>query len=139
MRRRSVDSVIKEMKHLIGDYDAISLDIVDGTFTYDMRYLRDFCRRMLDENIKIKWRCTARYDNITEELLDLFKQTNCAGLYFGLESGSERMLKRINKKITIDGIIRANDLVHQSGIKSITSVLLGLPDEEEIDIEEIPF
>lgn len=135
VRRRSVEKVKNEIKDLMDEYDAKSVDIVDGTFTYDLAYLREFCHSLINEDINIKWRCTARYDNINKEMLNLLKKAHCAGLYFGLESGSERMLKNINKKITINDIIKASELVRESGIKSITSVLLGLPNEDRTDIE----
>jgi radical SAM superfamily enzyme YgiQ (UPF0313 family) len=63
------------------------------------------------------------------------KKANCAGLYFGLESGSERILKSINKRITIQDIVRASELVSKSGILSVTAIMLGLPQEEKQDIE----
>lgn len=135
VRRRSIENVIKEIKHLNATYDVGFIDFVDATFTYDTAFLSEFCQTLIKEKINIKWRCTARYDNINEEVLDLMKKSNCVALYFGLESGSERILKSINKKTTIKRIIRVSELVYQSGIGSITSVLLGLPQEEKQDIE----
>lgn len=135
VRRRSIENVIEEIKYLISTYDIDFIDFVDGTFTYNINYLHKFCYRIIEEKINVKWRCTARYDNINEEVLDLMKKANCAGLYFGLESGSERILKSINKKITIADIVKASELVSKSGILSVTAVMLGLPQEEKQDIE----
>jgi radical SAM superfamily enzyme YgiQ (UPF0313 family) len=135
VRRRSIASVMKEIKHLIDTYDIDFIDFVDGTFTFDTSYLHTFCQNMIQEKIKVKWRCTARYDNMNEEVLDLMKQANCAGLYFGLESGSERILKFINKRITVEDIVRASELVSKSGILSVTAIILGLPQEERNDMQ----
>ena len=85
--------------------------------------------------MSIKWRCTARYDNLDEDLLRLMKRANCSGLYFGLESGSDRILKAINKNTTVKQIIRVSEMVYDSGIPSGTSVLMGLPDETKEDME----
>jgi radical SAM superfamily enzyme YgiQ (UPF0313 family) len=136
VRRRSVPNVIEELKLLKDTYKISCVDIVDGTFTFDRKYLRTFCNTMIDHKLNIKWRCTARYDNLDEDLLQLMKQANCSGLYFGLESGSNRILKSIDKKITAEKIIKVSELVHNSGIPSATSILLGLPDESKEDIEE---
>ncbi|MCJ7744505.1 MAG: radical SAM protein, partial [Dehalococcoidales bacterium] len=87
-------------------------------------------------NLNIKWRCTARYDNLDEDLLKLMKRANCSGMYFGLESGSDRVLKAINKKITVEEIIRVSEMVYSIGIFSATAILLGLPVETKEDIEE---
>jgi len=64
------------------------------------------------------------------------KQANCSGLYFGLESGSERVLKSIDKKITVKDIMNVSEMVYSSGIPSVTSIVLGLPGETKEDIEE---
>jgi anaerobic magnesium-protoporphyrin IX monomethyl ester cyclase len=136
VRRRSVAKVIEEMKLLKDNYKIDYVDFADGTFTYDRRYLQSFCKAMIDQKLDVSWRCTARYDNLDEDLLELMKQANCAGLYFGLESGSDRVLKAIDKKITVEQIIKVSEMVHDSGIPAATSVLLGLPDETKEDMEE---
>jgi radical SAM superfamily enzyme YgiQ (UPF0313 family) len=64
------------------------------------------------------------------------KQANCCGLYFGLESGSNRVLQAINKNTTVSQITQVSEMVYDSGIPSITSVLLGIPDESKEDMEE---
>ncbi len=136
VRRRSVDSAIKELSLLADAYKINYVDIVDGTFTFDRNYLQAFCRAMIDRKLNIKWRCTARYDNLDKDLIQLMKQSNCHGLYFGLESGSDQVLKSIDKKITVEKIMEVSNLVHDSGILSAASVLLGLPDEGKEDIEK---
>jgi len=135
VRRRSVDSVIKELRFLEDTYKVNFVDFDDGTFTFDRKYLQTFCNTMINETLSIKWRCTARYDNLDEYLLQLMKRANCSGLYFGLESGSDRVLKAINKKTTVEQIIRVSEMVYESGIPSVTSVLLGLPEEGKEDME----
>ena len=117
-------------------YTIRSIDFTDGTFTYDRQYVADFCERLIGLDLGIMWRCTARYDNIDEELIKLMKRSNCAGLFFGLESGSERMQKAIDKNITIDQIISVNKMIHDNGIYTINSVILGFPNETDEDMQE---
>jgi len=134
VRRRSVANVMAELRLLKDTYKPNCIDITDGTFTYDREYLRTFCNIMIDHELKIKWRCTARYDNLDEGLLQLMKRANCSGLYFGLESGSDRLLKAVSKNLTVAKIREVSQMVHDSGIPSVTSVLLGLPDEGREDM-----
>jgi len=136
VRRRSVENVIEEIKYLLNTYDVDFIDFVDGTFTYDTNYVRKFCSTLIEQKMNVKWRCTARYNNLDKEILDVMKKANCAGLYLGLESGSERMLQAINKKITVEDIIRTSELIFESGIPSITAVMMGLPQENKKDIED---
>jgi radical SAM superfamily enzyme YgiQ (UPF0313 family) len=64
------------------------------------------------------------------------KKANCSGLYLGLESGSQKILNSIEKKTTVEDIIKTSEIIHQSGIMSVTAILLGLPQEEAQDIED---
>lgn len=134
VRRRSVSNVIEELRMLKETYDPVFVDFNDGTFTYDLKYLKEFCEGMIAEDLNVMWRCTARYDNVSEEMLKLMKKANCSGLYFGLESGSSRILDSVNKKTTPDQIRTASKMVQDSGIVSMASVLLGLPDEKSEDV-----
>ncbi len=136
VRRRSVNNVIEELKLLKDKYNIGFLAIVDGTFTFDRKYLKDFCNKLIDLRLDIKWGCTARYDNLDEDLLKLMKRSNCSGLYFGLESGSDRMLEAMDKKITVAKIIEVSNMVHSVGIPSFSSVILGLPFDTKEETEE---
>jgi len=136
VRRRSLKNVMEEIKQLNRNYDVKYVDIVDGTFTYDRRYLTEFCNAMIQEELDIKWRCSARYDNLDQEIIDLMKRSNCSGLYLGLESGSQKILNSIDKKTTVDDIIKTSEIIYQSGITSVTAILMGLPQEDAQDIED---
>lgn len=135
VRRRSLEKVIDELLMLKENYKVKMIDIVDGTFTYDRRYLLSFCDRFVKNEIHLPWRCTARYDNIDKEVLAGLKEAGCRGLYFGLESGSDRILKAMNKKTTLDMIIEKSEMVHDAEIQSAAAILLGTPDETREDME----
>ncbi|MFC1901215.1 B12-binding domain-containing radical SAM protein [Chloroflexota bacterium] len=136
IRRRSIDNLIEELKLLKDNYNINVVNFVDGTFTYDREYLQRFCNEVIDNNLNIEWGCTARYDNLDKEILRLMKRSGCYGLYLGLESGSNRMLKAMGKKETVEEITKASEIIYNSGITSITSILLGLPYEEKEDVEQ---
>ncbi len=137
VRRRSVESVLEELMFLKETYNKIDyVDFVDGTFTYDRRYLETFCRALIEHKLNISWRCFARYDTVDGDILKLMRKAGCSVLYFGLESGSDRVLLNVNKSITVEKMIETSEVMRKSGIVSITSVLLGLPSESKEDIEE---
>jgi len=137
VRRRSIENVLQEFLLLKENYPKLDyVDIVDGTFTYDKDYLTSFCNEMIKRKLDVPWRCTARYDNLDKNLLDLMRRANCTGLYLGLESGSNRILKLVEKRIATEEIIKVSELVHKSGIISATAILLGLPDENKDDADQ---
>jgi len=135
VRRRSVDNVIAELKHLEQNYKVDVVDFSDGTFTYDRKYVEAFCDAVIKNNIGLRWRCTARYDNLNVSLLKLMKRANCSGLYLGAESGSDRILGTMDKKITAAEIMSVSKMVHNVGLESATAIIIGLPDETKEDIE----
>jgi radical SAM superfamily enzyme YgiQ (UPF0313 family) len=136
VRRRSIANVMAELRQLKETYNPDIVDFVDGTFTYDRRYVADFCQALIDSGLDIKWRCTARYDNLDAELLALMKRSGCTALFLGLESGSDRMLAAVSKKESVADIVKVGRMISDSGIMAITSVLMGLPDETKEDVED---
>jgi len=136
VRRRSVSNVLAELRLLKAEYDPAFVDFSDGTFTFDPKYLRHFCQAMIAEDLNLMWRCTARFDNLTPDRLRLMKAANCFGLYLGLESGSADILKSVNKKTSPARILEAGQMIRDSGMISMASVLVGLPDEKPADIRE---
>jgi anaerobic magnesium-protoporphyrin IX monomethyl ester cyclase len=136
VRRKSVSRLVEEFKLISSTYNVNQIDLVDGTFTFDKQYVREFCSSLIKEGITTKWRCTARYDNLNEDMLKILKRANCLGFYFGLESGSSRILKAVNKKTTVEEILEVDKMVYDYGFFSATSVLLGLPDETKEDLQQ---
>jgi radical SAM superfamily enzyme YgiQ (UPF0313 family) len=123
------------MEYLNNHYQVDYVDFVDGTFTYDRKYLQSFCNALIERGLDMKWCCTARFDNLDGPILKLMKKANCSAMYLGLESGSARMLQAMDKKENVENIIKMSEMIHESGIMSVTSVLLGLPYETREDIE----
>jgi anaerobic magnesium-protoporphyrin IX monomethyl ester cyclase len=137
VRRRSIESVIKELRLIKNAYKVDMVDFEDGTFTYDRKYVVALCEALMREKLDLRWGCMARYDNIDEDLLRIMKQSGCAGIFFGLESGSDSVLTNLmNKRTNAAQNISVSNMVYQSGIPSVTSVLIGLPDEREEDMQE---
>ena len=133
-QRRSVDNVIEELIQLKDTYKVNYVEIMDGTFTFDRKYVQQFCNTMIDRKLNVEWRCTARYDNLDEELIKLMKRANCTGMYLGFESGSDKVLQIIDKKTSVEKNIKISEIVYKSGIPSGTGILLGLPDEGKEDM-----
>ena len=136
VRRRSLDNVITELKFLKDNYKVKFVDIVDGTFTYDRKYLEAFCHAVIDQKVNLDWRCTARYDNLDEEILQMMKRANCTGMYLGFESGSEKILQTIDKKTSVARNFKVAEMIYNAGIPTETSFMLGLPSETREDIEQ---
>lgn len=129
VRYRSVDNIIKEIKFLIDTYGTKQFTFKDDSFTVNRKRVLEFCDRLIKENLNINWDCNARVDLVDEELLRKMKAAGCNGIKVGIETGSERVLKLINKKITFDQCRKAAKLFRKVGVHWTGYFMMGLPSE----------
>ena len=94
----SAKYLIEEIKMLQHDYGIKEILFYDDTFTTYRKNVKDFCIRIIDEKIDISWVCFSRVDTIDEETLGLMKKAGCHQIMYGIESGSEEILKNKIKR-----------------------------------------
>ncbi len=88
------------------------------------------------EKIGIKWRMACRVDRIDAEMLKLFKKSGCEIIVYGTETLSPTILENIHKKFTLPQIEEAVRLTKEAGIQAHTNIMIGLPGENQITINE---
>src|SRR5262249_50100381 len=112
---RSAASVIDEFKkiHALGIRE---VEVYDDTFTWSRKRLIDICKGLIDADLKIEWairdRVSAR--SIDEETLNLMYRAGCRRIHYGVESGVQRVIDRMKKRITLDQARRAVRLAKQA-------------------------
>jgi radical SAM superfamily enzyme YgiQ (UPF0313 family) len=99
--RRGLDHVIEEIKLLRLVYGKRRVNICDDTFIHHRGHVVEFCRRLQDERIDIEWECFARVDLMDEDLMRRMADSGCQSVFYGIESGSERVLKRLGKPLDL--------------------------------------
>jgi radical SAM superfamily enzyme YgiQ (UPF0313 family) len=102
-----MDNVMEEIKLLADTFDRHSLFLYDETFTYNRKRVMEFCRRIRELNVDMKWSCTGRADTVDEEMLKVMADSGCQAIYYGLESGSDTILKHLKGGLTRDQAKRA--------------------------------
>lgn len=137
-RKMSYKKVVDQMQHLVDKYGIKEFQIVDDVFTLDTKRIWDICSEILKRRLKIKWMTPngVRTEGLELDTLKIMKRSGCHYLYIGIESGSPRILERINKGITTEGIRRSVQLINKTGIKVGAFFMIGLPDETEEDIRK---
>jgi len=133
-RYASVDYVIRQLESLIEEYRIDSFYFFDDTFTTDKRWVKGFCDKMLDKKIGLKWGCQGRVDTVDDDVLPIMKKAGCIQIDFGVESGSQKVLNAIQKKITVEQIKKAFALCKKYGIRPYASIMVGNPEEEFEDV-----
>jgi len=86
---------------------------------------------MIGNKFNFYWSCSSRVDILDENLLKLMKQSGCHTIQFGVESGSQKILDRYNKKFTLEQVKKTFSLCHKLGIRTMAHFILGLPGENE--------
>lgn len=133
-RRRSMDRIFEEIR----DVRALGYDglwIADDGFTLDLDHLRTFCERLIREKQDVKWFCLSRVDTITQRDMELMQQSGCRKVFLGLESGSNEVLRLMNKQTTVEMAEETVANFAQSGIQSAGFFMIGYPGETETSIE----
>lgn len=136
VRYRSVKNVIEEIKLLHGEFGIRELHILDDNFTYDKKYVIDFCNEVLKCGVKIKFACPngVRINSLDKELLELMKRTGFYAIHVGIESGSQKVLRYMDKKITLNLVKTKVNLIKDAGMDVCGYFIFGYPGDSLSDL-----
>ena len=140
-RARSVKNIMAEIKELYEKYKFNILIIGDELFAVNKKRMTEFCKSLIKNKKKYGWdfdwmfqtHANARLD---KETLELAKKAGCYVFSYGIESGSPKVLKSMNKKINIPQIIETIELAKEVGMGFCGNLLFGDPSETERTISE---
>ena len=135
-RFRSIDNVISEIYYLHDRYGVKELNIDDGTFTTKRQRVIEFCQRLRREKINLIWTCNGRVDNLDDEMLWEMKQSGCKMIRLGVESGSQDVLDKIKKGLTLKEIEEGFRLVKRHGIQALGGFMFGFPFDSRETVEK---
>lgn len=135
-RSRTNENILKEITELKNKYGQTHFIFWDDLFTAYRSRVVELCNALIERNLKITFACLARIDTVDTELLTLMKRAGCVEVQFGIESGTDRILSSINKKITVSQILKKAEEVRQSGITWRIFLIIGFPTEIEEEIQK---
>lgn len=134
IRQRSVENVISELKHILHVYKANYVSFQDDTLTARKGWVLELCRRIRDEKLTVQWSAQSRADTFDEELAKAMSAAGCVCLFFGFESGSQKILDVLKKGIKPEQSIHAAELCKKYGILIFADYMIGVPTETEQDL-----
>ena len=102
----SAQRIIDEIQYFIKEFGAEAIYFREDNFTLNNKRVIEFCTLLTESNISIEWVCETRVDTLDEKLIKLMASSGCRGFYIGVESGSQKMLDRMNKNISIESETR---------------------------------
>jgi radical SAM superfamily enzyme YgiQ (UPF0313 family) len=110
--------------------------VSDDTFTIDRDRVLDVCRQIFERRLDIGWAAISRVDSVDEEVLAWMRRAGCIQISYGVESGSARIRRRLNKKISESQIRRAFALTQRYGMMARAYFIYGCPGESRQTIQE---
>lgn len=135
-RFRNIQNTVDEIEYVQKRYGINRFDFMHDLFTANKNRIVEFCQEIGKRGLIIKWGCDSRIDTISFELIDLMVSMGMTRIFFGIESGSKRMQKLINKNLDLQ---KCEDVVNycvQKGLEVTTSFIYGFPDETEEDLDD---
>lgn len=121
--------MIAEIAYNIQRFDIHQFFIWADTFTADRDYVERFCTEIHKKGLNIAWTCNSRVDTVDQDLLYMMADAGCWMISYGIESGSQKILNQVQKKITLSQARKAVKLTNLVGIMAAGHFVLGLPGE----------
>ncbi|MBU0979764.1 MAG: B12-binding domain-containing radical SAM protein [Nanoarchaeota archaeon] len=126
IRNFSIPRVMAEIRHMVKEYGVQELAIWDETFTTQRSRVMEFCDCLKKEGLNITWTCSSRVDRVDQELLSKMKKSGCTLIAYGIESGNDDILKKMNKRTNLDLVRKAVKATKKAGIPVRGYFMVGL-------------
>jgi radical SAM superfamily enzyme YgiQ (UPF0313 family) len=135
-RRRPANLVAQELKMLKENYNPDAIWFVDDVFTVSHKWIKSFHEEVLKQDAVIPFECITRAERLNDEVLQLLKEAGCFRIWIGAESGSQKIINKMDRRVDVDVVKKAIQDTNNLGIETGTFIMLGYPGEDETDIKE---
>jgi radical SAM superfamily enzyme YgiQ (UPF0313 family) len=140
-RLKSPAQMIADMRRVRQTYGVSSFELVHDMFTVDRKRVVAFCEALLEAKRNnpedsFIWGCSARTDCVDEDLIALMSRAGCRGIFFGIETGSARMQKIIDKGLELNDSAERVRSCDKYKINTAVSLMAGFPDETMSDLRD---
>jgi anaerobic magnesium-protoporphyrin IX monomethyl ester cyclase len=131
-RTKSAARIAEDWEHYVRDLGVETITCLDSLFTMPKARLRELCRLLIERDVKVRWICYARADDLAdEETVALMKTAGAHQVQIGIESGDEGLLANMDKACTVEANARALANCRRHGLTTVVSLIVGFPGETE--------
>lgn len=134
-RIRTPENSAEEMKLLKNVFSPDFIRVVDDITGVQKNWVLKWSQEVIKRNAIIPFECLTRVNLASEDMLKALKDMGCEKIYFGAESGSQKVLDAMEKGITVEQIYKASELCKKLGIKTYFFMMVGYPGEEIEDLK----
>jgi radical SAM superfamily enzyme YgiQ (UPF0313 family) len=135
-RLKSPEVMLAHMQRVEREYGVRRFDLVHDMFTVDRKRVAAFCNTLLDAGVGYRWGCSARTDCIDDELITLMHRAGCHSVFFGVETGSARLQRAIDKDLNLPEAAARIASCTAAGMETSVSLITGFPEENEEDLAQ---
>lgn len=135
-RFKSTNVIIGQMKQLHACYGVTSFSLVHDMFTVDRERVVEFAEALLESGSAYRWTCNARTDRVDDELLALMEKAGCAGIFFGVETGSSKLQRVVDKGLSLGAAWEALRSATAHRMETAVGLIAGFPEEERDDLRD---
>lgn len=135
-RRRPANLVAAEMKMLKQNYHTDAIWFVDDVFTVSHKWLQELKNEILKQDAQIPFECITRAERLNDEILRLLKEIGCFRIWIGAESGSQKIIDLMDRRVDVDLVKEMIQKTNNLGIETGTFIMLGYPGETKEDIKD---
>ncbi|MBF0142620.1 MAG: B12-binding domain-containing radical SAM protein [Magnetococcales bacterium] len=134
-RFHSVERMLTDIRLLVRTYGQRTIHLIDDNIAVHKRHFMELCAGIIGEGLHLEasFQGSLRGDDARDDVLTMAKKANFSIIYFGLETGSERLMQVIRKKETVADVVDAIHRTHRHGIATGTTIIFGLPTETRKD------
>jgi radical SAM superfamily enzyme YgiQ (UPF0313 family) len=136
LRTHSPERIVADMEEAVRRYGAREVVLFDETFGVRRADALRVCALLGERGLDLRWNARTRIDVLDEELLRALLKAGCYALHLGVESGSQRILDQMNKKITVGQIRETLGLAARLGFRLHAYFMIGWPGETREEREQ---
>jgi radical SAM PhpK family P-methyltransferase len=129
-----VEAIIDQLRQL-RERGVSRVVFIDDTFNVPLPRFKKLLRRMVEERLQMAWMSFFRCSNADDETFELMRQSGCAGVFLGIESGDEQILGHMEKFAKVDRYRYGIRRLHEEGIFTYASMIVGFPGETPRSVE----
>jgi len=129
-RVKSPRRIVEEVRTVQRAYASKRVHFTHDLFTTNRAWVMAVCDALIDVGSPVNWTCSARTDTVDFELLERMAKGGCTAVYFGFESGSQRILREIRKDIPVERSFEVIEMCRQVGISPNVGFIVGFPSED---------
>ncbi len=136
-RTKSAKRIADDWEYYYKELGVEYITCLDSLFTMPKKRLIELCHELINRNVRVKWICYARADDLCDEsIVELMIKAGAVQVQIGIESGDQQILNNMNKRVNTEKNIQALSNCRRLGLTTVASYVIGFPGETQYSLEQ---